>query len=274
MTPPSSESRESSVFIRRQAYRAASVAPVNEFLHALSRVAWVREVVVLDETASTNDEALARAFAGASSGAVVVAERQTAGRGRLGRTWFSEPGSALTASWIVRPAFAVDRWPLIPLIAGVAAADAVRDLAGVDVRLKWPNDLLVDGRKLGGILVEARPPEAVVVGLGVNVRGRLPEELSGVATTIFDAGGSADRAVLLAGIVDRFAVLLDDPDAVLPPYRERCATLGARVRVSRADGDDLDGVAIDVDARGALVVEPSDGGAPVTVSAGDVTHVR
>ncbi|HEX3620736.1 MAG TPA: biotin--[acetyl-CoA-carboxylase] ligase [Acidimicrobiales bacterium] len=202
------------------------------------------------EVDSTNRVAADLARAGAADGLVVGADHQTAGRGRRGRSWESRPGAALLVSVVLRPAPR-----LVTLAAGLAAADACEAaVAGISVALKWPNDLLRDGAKLGGILTEV-VGDAVVVGLGVNL------------------GWAPDGAARLGPDVDRDAALraylagLADPGDVLARYRQRCSTIGRRVRVQLPDGT-LDGTAEAVDDEGRLVV----GGRPV--SAGDVVHVN
>lgn len=243
------------------------------FARALAGVS--PRAVTLDETASTNDDARALAREGAPHGTVVAADAQTAGRGRLGRAWWSRPGEALIASWVVRPALPVEAWTTIPLLAGVAAAEAVRARAKVEVGLKWPNDVTTGGaRKLGGILAEAEVPHFVVVGLGVNVsQVAFPAELREIATSLALEGAvRLDRADLLAATLARFDEALADPGAALDRYRALCVTLGRGVRVERPSGEPLEGVARDVDATGALLVES--GGETVAVASGDVVHLR
>ena len=239
------------------------------FARALRGV--VPGAVTLDETASTNDDARTLAREGAPHLTVVVADAQTAGRGRLGRTWSSPRGLGLIASWVARPPLPVERWTLVPLLAGVAAAEAVRARTGVVATLKWPNDLRVGERKLGGILVEAEVPEFVVVGLGVNVSQTVfPEDLAAIATSIALEGGMRlDRADLLAATLREFEEALRDPGAAMERYRALCDTLGRRVRVERAHVEPLEGVARAIDERGALVLD--DGTA---VASGDVVHLR
>lgn len=208
----------------------------------------------LAEVASTNDVLVALARGGAPDGLVVVADHQTAGRGRRGRTWEAPAGSSLLASVLLRPAP-----PLVTLAAGLAAADACAEVAGVEVALKWPNDLLLaGGGKLGGILAEA-VGGAAVVGLGLNVDWGGAPLPAGAASL----GRPVDRRALL----DAWLRGLDQPGDVLARYRERCSTIGRRVRVQLVDGV-LEGVATAVEGDGRLVV----GGRPV--AAGDVVHLR
>src|SRR5215472_4561867 len=148
-----------------------------------------REVRVVEETGSTNADLLAEAQAGAGEGLVLVAEAQTAGRGRLGRRWISPPRRALTFSVLLRPAVPAGLLGWVPLLAGVAVASALEHTAGVDARLKWPNDVLAGGAKLAGILAE-RWGSAIVVGTGINVlqqRGELPVP---TATSLLVARGT------------------------------------------------------------------------------------
>ena len=200
------------------------------------------------EVDSTNRLAADLARAGAPDGVVVGADHQTAGRGRRGRTWDSRPGASLLVSVILRPAPA-----LVTLAAGVAAAEACEAVAGVRVGLKWPNDLLLDGAKLGGVLCEL-VGDAAVVGLGMN----LAWAPAGAA-----ALGPVDRDVLL----DAYLAGLGTPAGVLPRYRDRCTTLGRRVRVE-VPGATFEGFATDVDEDGRLLI---DGRA---IAAGDVVHLR
>ena len=232
------------------------------------------QVVTLDETGSTNDDARALARAGAPHGTVVVANTQSAARGRLGRSWIVDPRQALNASWIVRPERPVDEWTVIPLLVGVAVADAVRQRTGVEARLKWPNDVLVGARKLAGILTEAEVPQFVVAGVGMNVLQQSFEgERAETATSIAIEGGTRlDRPDLVATMMQLFGEALADPVKALDRYRELCLTIGQTVRVERATGDPVSGFARAIDDTGALVVETARG--DVRVASGDVVHLR
>ncbi|MFN2613562.1 MAG: biotin--[acetyl-CoA-carboxylase] ligase [Actinomycetota bacterium] len=229
-------------------------------------------VLTLDECDSTMDEARALAEGGAAAGTVVVADVQRRGRGRVDRTWTSAPGLGLHATWIARPREPAERWTLIPLVTGVAATAAIRARALVESGLKWPNDLMVGDKKLGGILVEADVPSFVLVGLGINVSNTsFPAELPAATSLALEGAKRLDRADLLARTMQGFEELMRDPDAALGRYREICVTLGRRVRVE-TPRDPVEGIAVDVDARGALVVDT--GGSTTAVAAGDVVHVR
>ncbi len=211
----------------------------------LSRFADVRWFAEVD---STNRLAADLARAGAPDGVVVGADHQLAGRGRRGRGWESRPGGSLLVSVVLRPVP-----PLVTLAAGVAAAAAC-EAVGVDVRLKWPNDVMAADGKLGGILSEL-VGDAAVVGLGLNLSWAPP----GAACL----GPGAGRDTVL----DAWLAALDAPGDVLARYRRLCSTLGRRVRVE-VPGASFEGVATDVDDAGRLVVD----GRPI--AAGDVVHLH
>jgi BirA family transcriptional regulator, biotin operon repressor / biotin---[acetyl-CoA-carboxylase] ligase len=241
-------------------------------------------VEVRDALPSTNAELAARAREGAEEGLVLVAEHQTAGRGRLDRSWETPPRAALTLSVLLRPAADVRRWSLLPLVAGVAVVEAVTAAGGPPLVLKWPNDVLsADGMKVAGLLVErvdTPTGAAAVVGIGLNVsttRAELPVATAGSLVT---AGMVApDRTVLLREVVEAFARRHDQWSApagghdvaLRSAYLEHCDTVGREVEVQLPDGTTLRGRATGVDELGALVVD--DGTAHV-VRAGDVVHVR
>lgn len=242
-----------------------------------------------DEVDSTNRLLADAARAGAPEGRVAVADHQSAGRGRLGRRWDAARGSSLLVSVLLRPQASCpgvvpDRLHLVVAACALAARTAVERVVGVRAGLKWPNDLVFDDRKLGGILAESvisgERVEAVVVGLGLNVRAdAFPPELSPTAIACESlTGREVDRDDLLVTLLEdldrRYGSLRDEPGtaALLAGYREACVTLGRHVRVELAGGA-VDGVAVDVDPAGALVVETT-AGERVAVLAGDVVHVR
>jgi BirA family transcriptional regulator, biotin operon repressor / biotin---[acetyl-CoA-carboxylase] ligase len=242
-------------------------------------------IVAVDSTGSTNADLLAR---GGPEGQVLVAEEQTAGRGRAGRTWVSRPGASLTFSVLLRPTSvppAARGW--LPLLTGVAVASGVRSAAAVAARLKWPNDVLVGDRKLAGILAEQSPDgEVVVIGVGLNVA--TPEQALPVSPTALpatsllvegaDVGREAVLTETLRSLEHWYLRFRADPDPVssglLAEYRAACATLGRQVRVELPAGRVLAGVAEDVDASGRLLVRPADAASATAVSAGDVIHLR
>lgn len=253
---------------------------------------WQR-VRVAAETGSTNADLLAAAAAGAGEGEVLAAETQTAGKGRLGRSWASAPGASLTFSVLLRPAAVAPvllGW--LPLLAGVAVATAAWQVAGVAAQLKWPNDVLADGGKLAGILAEARAG-AVVLGIGVNVSQQRAELPVPTATSLVLARAGREREAepagaampgrgpLLVAILTEMASWYQawtgaggDPDAcgLRAEYAGLCATVGRPVRVMLPGQQTLTGEAAGVDRFGRLLVR---GPAGLTgVSAGDVVHVR
>jgi BirA family transcriptional regulator, biotin operon repressor / biotin---[acetyl-CoA-carboxylase] ligase len=267
-----------------------------------SRPGLWREVRVVEETGSTNADLLAKARSGAGEGLVLVAEAQTSGRGRMGRRWISPPRRALTFSVLLRPAVPAGLLGWAPLLAGVAVASALERTAGVDARLKWPNDVLVDDAKIAGILAE-RWGDAVVIGTGINVlqqRGELPVP---TATSLLVAQGSRAAVVqaagpvvapepgagadmrerLLTAVLDELAhwyrAWLDQPQpgnadgcGLREEYLRRSGTVGAAVTVMLPGGQNVTGRAADIDAAGRLEIRTSAG--LVQVSAGDVVHLR
>jgi BirA family biotin operon repressor/biotin-[acetyl-CoA-carboxylase] ligase len=260
------------------------------------------DVRVVVQTASTNADVAEAARSGAAEGLVIVAERQSAGRGRMGRGWVSPPRAGLAVSVLLRPAPPAARWGWLPLLAGVALVEAVGRVALVDAALKWPNDLLVRSAtdpdpgygKCAGVLAEVvrssgRGAGAVVLGIGLNVHQRadeLPPRADAAAlppVSLALAGAlCTDRDPLLRALLRTFADWYDrwttadgDPETsgVREAYVRGCATLGGRVRVELPDGSTVEGIASDVDADGRLVVVDP-GGARRAVAAGDVRHVR
>ncbi len=231
---------------------------------ALAPEGWRVEVVA--QAPSTNALVAERARAGEAAGLVVVAEEQTAGRGRLDRIWVSPPRAGLTFSVLLRPDLPVTDYGWLSLLAGLAVADAVRDRAGVAATLKWPNDVLVDGRKLCGILAEVAEPGAVVLGMGLNVSTRADELPEGGTSLAVEGARTTDRDTVLRAVLRQLSQVLARPQA-RDDYRERCATLGRRVRLVLSAGD-VRGTAESVDPAGRLVVDGT------AYGAGDVVHLR
>lgn len=236
---------------------------------ALQPQGW--RVEVLERTASTNAVVLERARQGEAAGLVVVAEEQTSGRGRLDRSWRSPPRAGLTFSALVRPAWPAANWSWLPLLTGLAVARAVREQAGVDARLKWPNDVLVgpDERKVCGVLVEVPADGAAVLGIGLNVTTSAAELPVPTATSLRLAGATTtDRGTLLRAVLRALGKVLDDPVAGRAQYRALCGTLGREVRVEQPAGREHSGRAEAVDDAGCLVVDG------VAVAVGDVVHAH
>jgi len=246
-----------------------------------------REIEVVQSTGSTNADLLARALAGEPEGAVLAAEEQRAGRGRMGRTWTSPPRAALTFSLLLKPAVPPARLGWLPLLTGVAVAAAVTQVTGVETRLKWPNDLLAADAKLAGILAEAAG-DAVVVGIGLNVStepAEFPSPRPGAlpATSLRAAGATApSREDILLAILEGFERWYrawqqagGDPDrsGLRPEYTRLSATIGRTVRAELPGGQALSGPAVGVDSDGRLLVRVSSG-SEVAVAAGDVVHLR
>ncbi|MEV8513911.1 biotin--[acetyl-CoA-carboxylase] ligase [Dactylosporangium sp. NPDC051484] len=239
---------------------------------------------IVDETASTNADVSTAAHDGAPEGLVIVAERQSAGRGRLGRQWQSPARAGLSLSLLLRPRVPPARLGWLPLLAGVALAEAVRRVAGIDAYLKWPNDLLLRGdRKTAGILAEVADDGAVVIGIGLNTTLR-EDELPRPDATSLALGGAAstDRDPLLRALLRatadwyaRFTEHDGDPDAsgLREAYVLHCGTIGRRVHVELPGGEELEGLAAGVDGDGRLQVTDRLG-AVHAVAAGDVVHAR
>ena len=238
------------------------------------------DVEVVAAAPSTNALVADRARQGAPEGLVVVAEHQTAGRGRLDRTWETPDRAALTFSVLLRPSVEPARWPWLPLLTGYAVGWALRE-AGADACLKWPNDVTVEDRKVAGILVErVDTPDgpAAVLGIGLNVHQSREELPVAHATSVaLETGSTPDRQAILAAILTVLRREYDgwqgsDGASLAASYQRVCTTVGREVRVDLPSGETLTGRAEAVDGDGRLVVESE--GRLVAVSAGDVVHVR
>ncbi|WP_234390727.1 biotin--[acetyl-CoA-carboxylase] ligase [Nocardia suismassiliense] len=243
-------------------------------------LSFFRHIEVVESTGSTNADLIARAGEPDADRAVLLAEAQEQGRGRHARTWVSPPRAQISMSLLVRlPGIepAVLGW--LPLLTGVAVVDALRTTAGVAANLKWPNDVLIDGRKVAGILAEVASGSevpAVVVGVGLNVSLTEAELPVPHAISLTVAGAEVtDRTLIVQSMLTEFARRFTAwRDAgwqtadLAAAYRERCATLGAEVRAELPGGQTLTGIATDIDDAGRLLI----GDKPV--SAGDVTHLR
>jgi BirA family biotin operon repressor/biotin-[acetyl-CoA-carboxylase] ligase len=232
---------------------------------------------------STNTVAKQRARAGAAHGTVILAEEQTAGRGRMQRSFFSPAGDGIYMSLIIRPDAQVADVAAVTVVAALAVADAIAALTDAKPRIKWPNDVLLDGRKVCGILTEAAVAAEsgqaayLVIGIGVNVHNReLPDELKSVAVSLqLASAGRVDRNALVAAILDAFAAHYatfrqsGDLSRLLPTYRARLAMLGQPIDVIRGE-ERYQATALDVDARGGLIVRRGDG-TLTTLTSGEVS---
>lgn len=247
------------------------------------------DIEVVQRTGSTNSDLAALAAAGnADEGAVLVAEEQTAGRGRLDRRWTAPPRSGLFFSVLLKPTeVPVARWGWLPLLTGVAVATGLSRAAGVDTALKWPNDLLVtvggEERKAGGILAERAGDDGVVIGVGINVSLRadeLPVPQAGSLALAGALGTDRDpllRAVLrsLEGWYGRWRAAGGDPSAsrLQETYTAGCATLGRMVRAELPGDRSVVGEAVALDGDGRLIIATEDG-VQEPVGAGDIVHLR
>jgi BirA family biotin operon repressor/biotin-[acetyl-CoA-carboxylase] ligase len=233
-----------------------------------------------DTTTSTNDTLRELALAGAPEGVVVVAGEQTRGRGRRGRAWHGEKSRSLLFSLLLRPKITLDQWPALAWLAGLATAEACAAIAGCPIGTKWPNDVIFEGRKLAGVLVESRIPDFAVVGIGVNVAGLptdFPAELALTATSLEAVGGAAVSAEdTLAGIVNCLdalyqLVLQGRTSELLDRSRAFESTLGKHLTIQLGERQ-VEGFAADLTAQGGLILRTADG--ELTLTAGEVQRVR
>ena len=269
----------------RKGYRLCSVPDLllaEEICNGLkTKLIGQKGIVHLEEVDSTNNIAKQLAAKGCEEGLLVVAEEQTIGRGRLARGWFSPYGKGIWFSVVLRPPFAPQEAPKCTLLAAVAVARALREITGVECGIKWPNDILWQGRKLVGILTEMSAEmdaiNHVVIGMGINVSIKaeeFPSELQEIAVSLAGASGCEfSRVVILQAILvhleSLYQKVLEQGFApVLEAWRSLSATLGEKVRVIGLK-DEFEGVAKDIDDDGALLVETGDG--LKRVLAGDVS---
>ena len=227
-----------------------------------------RELEIHDLLDSTNNRAKALAAAGAAHGTAVIADSQSGGKGRLGRSFFSPEHSGIYLTVILRPDCAPDRAGLLTSLAAVAAARAVEKVSGADVRIKWVNDLYLNGKKICGILtegglgLEAGRLEYAVVGIGINVnRMEFPPELREIATSVGnETGTSPDRNRLIAEILNELDALYGDLEtgAFLEESRRRSNVIGREVTVIEG-GKKYPARAVDIDGQGRLVIETEEG---------------
>lgn len=242
-----------------------------------------REIHLYPEVASTNTLAMEMASRGAPEGAVLIAETQTGGKGRLGRKWISPKGN-LHFSVVLRPNLPTHKAPLLTLMGAVAVASAIRKTCSVQAAIKWPNDILVAGKKVSGLLTEmsAEPDRIrhIVLGIGVDVNmplDLLPPGVRETATTLAaEAGKNIDRTMLLQQILreldSRYRGPLESGAEVLSEWKELNVTLGKRVSIS-GPGEVFEGLAQGIDHEGRLIVRLDDGGLR-QVAAGDVTILK
>jgi BirA family transcriptional regulator, biotin operon repressor / biotin---[acetyl-CoA-carboxylase] ligase len=247
----------------------AAPLDVERLRRALASAPLYRDLIYLPVSPSTNTDLLERARAGAPEGTLIIADEQPAGRGRVGRVWKTLPRRQILLSLLLRPAFAPH---LLVMAASLAVARAVEATTALDPAIKWPNDVLVDGTKVCGILIEtstdARGQPFAVVGIGLNVNGRLADdaELAGRAATLEElAGHPFDRETLaaellleLADLYQRIAASEDERQTVRAAWRARLETLGREVRILQGERE-VHGRAEDVDLDGTLLVRQASG---------------
>lgn len=245
-----------------------------------------RPLRYLPSVGSTNDEAMTWAVEGAPEGSVVVTDHQTAGRGRWGRTWSSEPGRLLQSSTVLRPGVAPSAAGVVTTCVGVACARGVEEVCGVEVGLKWPNDVTVEGKKIAGILVESRVDggatiEIAIAGVGINVNWaieEMPEEIRDRATSLSVVTGKAcDRIQLLASFLFALETVYSRVKAnlteeVIAEAALRSDILGQAVTVRFLDGSTIAGRAVGLDETGALKLESADGERVIQV--GEIEQLR
>lgn len=247
----------------------------------LADLAFFADVETSEVTGSTNADLAELARSGAPEGTVGTTDLQTAGRGRLARTWTSAPRAGIAVSVLLRPdRVSRERWSWLPLLAGLAVAATVRRTGVVGAGLKWPNDVLVSERKIAGVLVEViGGTDAIVVGIGLNATNQADELPPGATSLTLEGGDELDRTTLLVDLLRELARtyrswcgVLGAPTALRPAYLARCTTVGRAVRAELPGGAVLTGTAVDVDEAGRLVVRTRDEDVPL--GAGDVVHLR
>lgn len=239
-------------------------------LQAAAGPTW--DVTLLPTAGSTNEIAAA----GPRPGRVVVADHQISGRGRLDRSWTTPPGTALTFSAVVEPSLEMRHWPLLPLAAGLAVADALRAV-GARPMLKWPNDVLLESGKVAGILVERiGEPGRAIIGIGINVDLHPTELPVPTASALSLEGVQVSRTDLLGRVLvaltARLEALESDPEAFVATYRDACDTIGREVEAHLPGGIRERGKAVGVDDSGRLQIQVGDRVVPM--AAGDVVHLR
>ena len=225
-----------------------------------------KELVFLEEVDSTNEECKRRSRKGAGEGLVVIADSQSAGKGRRGRGWTSDRGTTISMSYLLKPAFSPDIAPMLTLIMAMAAAEGIERITGIDVRIKWPNDIVINGKKAVGILTEmtAEPDyiHEVVIGTGINVSvEEFPEVIKETATSLFlETGKVFSRALIAAEITNSFEIYYEkfkkdgSLSRLINAYNALCVNVGRRVRVLDPKGE-YEAEAVGINEKGELVVE-------------------
>lgn len=260
---------------------APDILSADEIRNGLETLALGKNICALDEVDSTNEEAKRQGTLGAPHGSVFVAERQTGGKGRLGRAWVSPPGTGIWMSVLLRPAIAPSEVPQITLITGLAVCRAIRACTGCEALIKWPNDIVIGSKKVCGILTEMAAEEDrinyIVAGIGINVNTEsFPEELAKKATSLFmETGMHISRSALVRTILQELEncydhFLTEVTADLLTPYRKFCVSLNRSVTVTRGNPPvPVTGTAVDISSNGELVVR-TPGGTLLYVNSGEV----
>ncbi|HRZ15022.1 MAG TPA: biotin--[acetyl-CoA-carboxylase] ligase [Candidatus Omnitrophota bacterium] len=240
-----------------------------------------RNIVYFDQLPSTMDTAMELGFKAAQEGTVVIAEGQSGGKGRLGRDWVSPRYKGLYVSFILRPPIAPGRTPVLTLLTAVGICEGVKEAAGIDARIKWPNDIMLDHKKLGGILTELQAEQDVTffvnIGFGLNVNNDKKSLVEGAISLFEYKRESIARVPLLQAIlrhIERLYLLFQKQDSVpiLDRWRQYSLTLGRKVRVHSGRGH-IEGEAVDIDQDGSLLVR-RESGLVEKITSGDVVHCR
>jgi len=240
-----------------------------------------RKILYFDSLSSTMDMATQLALKGAAEGVVVLAETQTKGRGRLGRIWHSPKYKGLYFSFILRPKISLDKAPIITLLAGVSICEAIKDSCREDAQIKWPNDIIMHNKKLGGILTEVKAEvdevSFVVIGIGLNINNDKKSLITGSTSLKQENGEELSRLCVLQSILYRlesnyFILQKKGPLPIIEKWRQLSLTLGRRVRVY-SHKEHIEGEAVDIDSDGGLLIR-SDSGPTRKIIAGDVVHCR
>lgn len=237
-------------------------------------------IEVVDSTGSTNADLAMSARRGERPGKVLISREQTAGRGRLARQWVSPSDASISMSMLLEPSQPATSWGWLSLLAGMAVRGALRQLApeGVTVSLKWPNDVLLDGKKVCGILAERLEYDRralAVVGLGINLTLTGEQLPVPNATSLLLCGFSTTANAVISGVLIQFERLMNQWEmtgSLREEYRAQCASIGAELTVSRVGGDPVEGIGYDVDVAGCLQVRSAHG--METFAVGDVVHAR
>lgn len=244
-----------------------------------------KKIIYFPETDSTNTQAKRFAIDGCPEGTVILADRQTMGRGRMSREWHSPGGAGIYMSIVVRPEISLNELPKITLVAAVAAAEAVNASANVKVLIKWPNDLLLNGKKICGILTELHSPENensfVVVGIGINLNtpGEMfPEDIAGIATSVFiETRQKIPRITVIKSVIEYFdrwydVFLNGGFPGILEKWKAYSEIIGRRIQVEQMDAL-ITGTVIDIGSDGALILQDASKNIH-RIYSGDVSYLK